>query len=137
MLCCSVIGFFFDFSKEAEVLKNKGVNIIIALGHSGYIVDKEIAEKCPDVDVVIGGHSNTFLYNGEQPDLEAIEGPYPTVIKQESGKEVPVVQAYAYTKYLGKLELSVSFCIEISQKHSLEDFFVLKNHFLFIFHNKV
>lgn len=90
-------------------MKKRGVNIIIALGHSGYEVDKEIAENCPLVDVVIGGHSNTFLYNGLQPDVDSIDGPYPTVIKQDSGKEVPVVQAYAYTKYLGELELSVSF----------------------------
>lgn len=89
-------------------MKNTGVNIIIALGHSGYDVDREIAKKCPLVDVVIGGHSNTFLYSGEKPDIEAIDGPYPTVIVQDSGKEVPVVQAYAYTKYLGKLDLSVS-----------------------------
>lgn len=96
-------------SHEAEALKSKGVNIIIALGHSGYEVDMDIAKNCPLVDVVIGGHSNTFLYTGTQPDIEKIDGPYPTVIKQNSGKEVPVVQAYAFTKYLGELELSVSF----------------------------
>lgn len=78
------------------------------MGHSGYDVDREIAKKCPLVDVVIGGHSNTFLYTGEKPDIEEIDGPYPTIIVQDNGKEVPVVQAYAYTKYLGKLELSVS-----------------------------
>lgn len=64
--------------------------------------------KCPDVDLVIGGHTNTFLYNGDQPDAERIDGPYPTVVKQPSGKEVPVVQAYAYTKYLGKLHVQVN-----------------------------
>lgn len=96
------------YSDEAKALKNKGVNIIIALGHSGYDVDKEIAAKCPLVDVVIGGHSNTFLYTGEQPDIEPIDGPYPTVVQQSSGKQVPIVQAYAFTKYLGELELSVS-----------------------------
>lgn len=84
------------------------MNIIIALGHSGYKVDKDIAKNCPLVDVVIGGHSHTFLYSGTQPDIERIEGEYPTVIKQENGKEVLVVQAYAFTKYLGKLNLNVS-----------------------------
>jgi len=59
------------------------------------------------VDIVIGGHTNTFLYNGAQPDAEHIDGPYPTMVKQKSGKEVPVVQAYAYTKYLGKLHVQV------------------------------
>lgn len=98
-----------DFSEEAAILKKNGVNIIIALGHSGYIVDQQIARECPEVDVVVGGHSNTFLFSGPQPDAEKIDGPYPTVIVQkESGKKVPVVQAFAYTKYLGELKLNVS-----------------------------
>lgn len=92
-------------NEEAQRLKQEGVNIIIALGHSGYRVDLEIAKNCPEVDVVIGGHSNTFLYNGQQPNVEKIDGPYPNVVRQASGKEVPVVQAYAYTKYLGSLKL--------------------------------
>lgn len=71
-------------------------------------MDKEIAKKCPLVDVVIGGHTHSFLYSGKQPDEETIVGPYPTVIVQDNGKQVPVVTAYAFTKYLGKLELSVS-----------------------------
>ena len=33
-------------------------------------MDKEIAQKVPDVDVVVGGHTNTFLYNGEPPSNE-------------------------------------------------------------------
>lgn len=108
-----------NFSQEAEALHNKGVNIMIALGHSGYEMDMEIARNCPLVDVVIGGHSNTFLYTGSQPDIEKIDGPYPTVIKQSSGKEVPVVQAYAFTKYLGELELSVSFNVQIYYKRKI------------------
>lgn len=88
-------------------MKAQGINIIIALGHSGYMRDQEIAAQCKDVDLVIGGHTNTFLYNGEQPDAERIDGPYPTVINQTTGKQVPVVQAYAYTKYLGKLHVQV------------------------------
>ncbi|SPP75342.1 protein 5NUC [Drosophila guanche] len=94
-----------SINAEAEKLKAQGINIIIALGHSGYLKDQEIAKNCPEVDIVIGGHTNTFLYNGAQPDVEHIDGPYPMVIKQKSGKEVPVVQAYAYTKYLGKIHV--------------------------------
>ncbi|KAH8266265.1 hypothetical protein KR038_004163, partial [Drosophila bunnanda] len=94
-----------SINSEAKLLKAQGVNIIIALGHSGYQKDQEIAKECPEVDIVIGGHTNTFLYNGAQPDVEHIDGPYPTMVKQKSGKEVPVVQAYAYTKYLGRLHV--------------------------------
>ena len=40
------------------------------------------------------------------PSIEKPDGPYPTIVKQSNGKEVPVVQAYAYTKYLGYLNLT-------------------------------
>ncbi|XP_044739564.1 protein 5NUC-like [Chrysoperla carnea] len=88
---------------ESEKLNAEGVQILIAVGHSGYEVDKEIAARVPLIDIVVGGHSNTFLYTGGQPDVEVPEGPYPTIIQQPNGKRVPVVQAYAYTKYVGKL----------------------------------
>ena len=92
--------------REAERLKGEGVNVLIALGHSGFEVDKEIAAKVPLIDLVVGGHSNTFLYNGDPPSVETPEGPYPFMVEQEaSGKMVPVVQAFAYTKYLGVLRL--------------------------------
>ena len=41
-----------------------GVNILIAVGHSGYESDQRIAQDCPDIDVVVGGHSHTFLFSG-------------------------------------------------------------------------
>uniref|UniRef100_A0A8C5X7W3 5'-nucleotidase n=1 Tax=Malurus cyaneus samueli TaxID=2593467 RepID=A0A8C5X7W3_9PASS len=59
------------FEDEIEALQQQvnkltamGVNKIIALGHSGFTVDKNIAQKVKGVDVVIGGHTNTFLYTG-------------------------------------------------------------------------
>lgn len=57
---------FYDeiesISKEAKRLKANGVNIIIALGHSGFDMDRKIAKSVPEVSLVIGGHTNTFLY---------------------------------------------------------------------------
>uniref|UniRef100_A0A5F9C7L5 5'-nucleotidase n=1 Tax=Oryctolagus cuniculus TaxID=9986 RepID=A0A5F9C7L5_RABIT len=47
---------------EVDKLKTLNVNKIIALGHSGFETDKLIAQKVKGVDVVVGGHSNTFLY---------------------------------------------------------------------------
>ncbi|KAK9883087.1 hypothetical protein WA026_001289 [Henosepilachna vigintioctopunctata] len=92
--------------EETEKLDKQGVKIIIGLGHSGFKIDKQLAEEVPLLDVVIGGHSNTFLWNGPKPHKEEVEGPYPTVITQKSGKRVPVVQAYAYTLYLGRLNVT-------------------------------
>ncbi|XP_059057792.1 uncharacterized protein LOC131851320 [Achroia grisella] len=91
---------------EVTNLQSQGIKIIIALGHSGYARDLEIAKEVDGLDLVIGGHSNTFLWNGETPDTEAIQGPYPTYVTQSTGRQVPVVQAYAYTKYLGKLHIT-------------------------------
>ncbi len=43
------------------------------MGHSGIEMDKKIASEVEDIDVLIGGHSNTFLYTGivsyKQPKL--------------------------------------------------------------------
>lgn len=91
--------------EEVEKLQNEGINIIIALGHSGYLKDLQIAKEVEGVDLVIGGHTNTFLWNGTSPDSEQSQGSYPTYVTQASGRSVLVVQAYAYTKYLGKLHL--------------------------------
>lgn len=92
--------------REVNKLKQNGVEIIIALGHSGFIKDLEIASTVEDIDIVIGGHSNTFLSNDNTTEIpEFVEGPYPTIVMQKSGRKVLVVQAYAYTKYMGSLYL--------------------------------
>ncbi|CAH1776836.1 unnamed protein product [Owenia fusiformis] len=92
---------------EVDKLTAQGINKIIALGHSGYKTDKEIAKQVTGVDLVIGGHTNNFLFNGPllTDGPEVIEDPYPVVITQASGKEVLVVQDYFYGKYLGYLNL--------------------------------
>uniref|UniRef100_T1H0A4 5'-nucleotidase n=1 Tax=Megaselia scalaris TaxID=36166 RepID=T1H0A4_MEGSC len=93
-------------------LDKKGIKIIIALTHCGYKLDKKIAKECPLVDLVVGGHSHTFLKSGKvdpiHPEHLNIRGPYPTIIVQKSGKQVPVVQAYCMSKYIGKLKLRFS-----------------------------
>ena len=50
--------------QEVQKLKNEGVTIIIAVGHAGFTVDKQVGE-IDGVDIVIGGHTNTFLYTGK------------------------------------------------------------------------
>ena len=49
---------------QVDKLETLGYNKIIALGHSGFDVDKDIAKRVRGIDVVIGGHTNTFLYTG-------------------------------------------------------------------------
>nr|CAD7440908.1 unnamed protein product [Timema bartmani] len=88
---------------ESARLKSQGVDIIIALSHAGYGTDLVVAAEVPDIDVIVGGHSHTLLYTGTLPGGDIAEGPYPTMVTQASGKMVPVVQAYAFSKYLGNL----------------------------------
>lgn len=83
-------------------LKAEGVNKIIALTHLGYDADQQLAAELDDVDAIVGGHSHTLLGDNA---LRA-SGPYPTLVKNPSGKMVPVVTAYAYTQYLGRLVLN-------------------------------
>ncbi|KAG9282448.1 5'-nucleotidase [Astyanax mexicanus] len=92
--------------REVNKLTTLGVNKIIALGHSGFAVDQEIAKKVRGVDVVIGGHTNTFLYTGSPPSTEVPAGSYPFMVKSDDGRQVPVVQAYAFGKYLGYLKVT-------------------------------
>ena len=48
-----------------------GVNKIIVLSHSSYAIDQKVAAETTDVDVIVGGHSNTLLSNTN----ERAEGP--------------------------------------------------------------
>ncbi|CAK6446795.1 unnamed protein product [Pipistrellus nathusii] len=90
---------------QVDKLTTLSVNKIIALGHSGFEIDKLIAQKVRGVDVVVGGHTNTFLYTGTPPSKEVPAGNYPFIVTSDDGRAVPVVQAYAFGKYLGYLKV--------------------------------
>lgn len=81
-------------SSAVQALQADGVNIIIVLSHSGYRQDLRIAENVDGIDIIVGGHSNSYLSNGG----EGAVGPYPTMVGNTA-----VVQAYAYGKFLGVL----------------------------------
>lgn len=83
-------------------LQGQGVDKIVALTHVGYPRDLAAIAKIPGVDVVVGGHSHTFLANG----VDKAEGPYPTMVDNPDGHKVPVVQAASYSKYIGELDLT-------------------------------
>jgi 5'-nucleotidase / UDP-sugar diphosphatase len=86
----------------SEALDAAGVNKIILLSHIGYTVDMEVAAALPLVDVIVGGHSHTLLSN----TAEGAMGPYPTMVANPDGVEVPVVQANQYGKYLGDIAIT-------------------------------
>ena len=82
--------------REVDRLTKLGINKIIVLSHSGYEVDKIVAANTTGVDVIVGGHSNTYLSNTS----DRAKGPYPTVVNNTQ-----IVQAYAYGKFLGALDV--------------------------------
>jgi 5'-nucleotidase/UDP-sugar diphosphatase len=86
----------------SEALDAAGVNKIILLSHIGYTVDQQVAAALPLVDVIVGGHSHSLLSN----TAEGAVGPYPTMVANPDGIEVPVVQANQYGKYLGDIAIT-------------------------------
>ena len=73
-------------------LQKKGINKIIALTHIGWDKDMELAQQVSGIDVILGGHSHTL------PSV------YPSVVNNI--EPTLVVQAEAYDKYLGRLDVS-------------------------------
>ena len=56
--------------KAVEELKQQNINKIIAVGHARIDIDKRIAKEVDGVDIVVGGHTNTFLYTGTKATLK-------------------------------------------------------------------
>ncbi|XP_033336686.2 apyrase [Megalopta genalis] len=89
---------------EASRLKSRGVDIIVVLSHCGLYVDRIMARKCPLIDLIVGGHSHTLLYSGQLPNNDQPEDVYPVVVTQaKTNRTVLIVQAAAFTRYLGNL----------------------------------
>lgn len=82
-------------------IEAEGINKIVLLSHVGYVRDQQIAAAVDGIDVIVGGHSHTLLSSTD----ENAAGPYPTNVKNPAGTDVPIVQAYAYSKYLGDLKV--------------------------------
>ncbi len=99
VLFADEITYLKEAVKEIEAA---GINKIVLLSHVGYIKDQQIAAAVDGIDVIVGGHSHTLLSSTD----EKAAGPYPTLVKNPSGKDVPIVTAYAYSKYVGDLAVT-------------------------------
>ncbi|WP_298293175.1 bifunctional metallophosphatase/5'-nucleotidase [uncultured Litoreibacter sp.] len=82
---------------EVDKLTAEGVNKIVVLSHSGFAVDKVVAANTTGVDVIVGGHSNTLLSNTQDRAVDV----YPVMVG-----DTAIVQAYAYGKFLGELNVT-------------------------------
>ncbi|XP_013103053.1 apyrase [Stomoxys calcitrans] len=87
--------------EEAEALKDRGVDIIIALTHCGHELDKIIAQNTGSlVDIIVGGHAKHVL-----PSSKSQAPPYPTVMPVDDKRKVLIVQAGIYGQSVGHLKL--------------------------------
>lgn len=77
--------------------EEKGCDLVICLSHLGYeyesgeISDIKLAEATKGIDLIIGGHTHTFL---EKPEI----------LLNSEGKQVIVNQVGCYGLYLGKID---------------------------------
>lgn len=53
-----------ELKAQVRVLKEK-VDIVLFLSHLGIREDEWVAEECPDIDVIMGGHTHHVLENGQ------------------------------------------------------------------------
>ncbi|KAF9141665.1 hypothetical protein BGX30_004316 [Mortierella sp. GBA39] len=89
--------------KVMDELTTKGIKRIIAVSHHRYGPDMELAAKTRGLDLIVGGHSHTYL--GSLKD-SMYQGPYPTLIKNFDEEETLIVQAYCWGRFIGNLDIS-------------------------------
>lgn len=87
---------------ETAALAAEGIDKIILLSHLGEVADQAVAAEVPGLDLIVGGHSHTLFSN----TVEGAPFKYPVMVEGPDGHAVPVVQAGAYSKYLGDLTLT-------------------------------
>jgi len=92
--------------KYIAELNRMGVNKIIVLSHLGYGDDVKLAKEVAGIDVIVGGHTATFMGGSEfeQIGLKP-EMPYPTEIVGPDGNKVLIVHAWESNQLLGQIKL--------------------------------
>ncbi|XP_074040522.1 apyrase [Leptinotarsa decemlineata] len=93
-------------NEEAErLVREEGVFTNIVLSHAAYEVDQIIAQNASEkISLIVGGHSHSYLYTGDKPPgTEPVVGPYPTIVESKNKKKILIVQASAFSRYLGNI----------------------------------
>lgn len=99
---------FTEVQAEVEALEAQGVNKIILISHLQSIVeDQTLAAQLDGVDIMVAGGGDELLANEDDllvpGDEESIFGPYPMIVTDSDGTEVPVVTTSGGYRYLGRL----------------------------------
>ena len=88
---------------QIKLLKEQNINKIILITHLGLDKDIDIANNIADIDVIVGGHSHSYLGTDSNEQAEA---DYPLLLKSPNNEPVLVVQAKFGTEYLGYLKVN-------------------------------
>jgi 5'-nucleotidase len=93
--------------KYIAELNEQGINKIIVLSHLGYQSDVSLAKAVSGIDIIVGGHSHTFMGGPEfqQVGLQP-EMPYPTELTGPAGDKVLIVHAWDDNQMLGQIKLN-------------------------------
>ena len=86
-------------TETTRILKSKGCDLVICLSHLGYhykknpdkVSDLILAKSTSNIDLIIGGHTHTFLKK-------------PTIVKNNVGENTLVNQVGCYGLYLGQID---------------------------------
>lgn len=98
----TVNGIEASIRPALDELKKMGITKIIGLSHAGVGRDQEVAKRIDGIDIIVSGHSHTFLSNTDA----SAEGPYPIVMRSPSGAPVLMVSSGAWGKHLGRLDVT-------------------------------
>lgn len=89
-----------------QLKKEKGCDLVVAITHIGYTSgngktsDVELAESSENIDLIIGGHSHTFIDPATPEET-------PSLILNSKGRPVRVVQTGKQGLNLGKLTIDL------------------------------
>ncbi|KAJ2820130.1 hypothetical protein FBU31_005316 [Coemansia sp. 'formosensis'] len=90
-------------NRYVRELRMKDITRIIAVSHNGYHEDMDVAARTHGLDLIVGGHSHTYLaLNASEPGAG---GAYPTSVKNLDGHTTYVVQAKAWGEYVGYVDV--------------------------------
>jgi 5'-nucleotidase len=92
--------------KYISELNGLGINKIVILSHLGYEPDLKLAGAVPGIDIVVGGHSHTFMGGREFSGMGLNPvTPYPTELTGPGGDKVLIVHAWESDQMLGQIKL--------------------------------
>lgn len=78
----------------AALLKKKGCDVVVCLSHLGIQMDERLVAKTRNIDVILGGHSHTFMKG-------------PKIYLNMDGKEIPIMHSGKSGVRVGRLDLTL------------------------------